>query len=67
MKEYLNSCNDVMTHYNTTQNGLSSNEAATRLESNGKNKLQEGKKESLFVKFLKQFAEPMTIILLVAA
>ena len=67
MKEYLNSCNVVMTHYNTTQNGLSSNEAATRLESNGKNKLQEGKKESLFVKFLKQFAEPMTIILLVAA
>lgn len=67
MKEYLKSCDEVMTHYNTTQNGLSSNESAARLASNGKNKLQEGKKESLFVKFLKQFAEPMTIILLVAA
>jgi magnesium-transporting ATPase (P-type) len=45
MKEYLKSCDEVMTHYNTTQNGLSSNESAARLASNGKNKLQEGKKE----------------------
>ena len=67
MKEYLKSSNEVMTHYDTTENGLSSSEAAIRLENNGKNKLKEGKKESLLVKFLKQFAEPMTIILLVAA
>ncbi len=67
MKDYLKSSNEVMTHYNTTENGLSSNEASVRLENNGKNKLKEGKKESLLIKFLKQFAEPMTIILLVAA
>ena len=47
--------------------GLSSTEAAARLEKNGKNKLAEGKKEGLLKRFLKQLAEPMTIILLVAA
>ena len=49
------------------EEGLSSSEASVRLEKNGKNKLLEAKKESLFVRFLKQLAEPMTIILLVAA
>ena len=67
MKEYLHSCNEVIANYNTTENGLSSKEASLRLANNGKNKLKEGKKESLFIRFLKQFAEPMTIILLVAA
>ncbi len=67
MKEYLKASGEVMTHYNTSENGLSSSEATIRLENNGKNKLKEGKKESLLIKFLKQFAEPMTIILLVAA
>ena len=42
-------------------------EAEKRLEANGKNKLVEGKKESLIRRFFKQLAEPMTIILLVAA
>lgn len=67
MKEYLKSSRDVIKEYNSSIDGLSSSEASVRLERNGKNKLKEGKKESLFIKFLKQFAEPMTIILLVAA
>ncbi len=67
MKEYLKSSEEVLNEQNTSLNGLTETEANNRLEKNGKNKLAEGKKESLIVKFLKQFAEPMTIILLVAA
>ena len=67
MKEYLRTKEDVLKELNVDENGLSSNEANIRLEKNGKNKLAEGKKESLFHRFLKQLAEPMTIILIVAA
>ena len=67
MKEYLRSSAEVIEEVSTSLDGLSSDEAATRLEKNGKNKLVEGKKESLIVRFFKQLAEPMTIILLVAA
>ena len=47
--------------------GLTSAEAEVRLEKNGKNKLAEGKKEGIVKKFLKQLADPMIIVLLVAA
>ena len=67
MKEYLKSSEEVIKEQNTSYEGLSTSEADLRLEKNGKNKLAEGKKESLVVRFFKQFAEPMTIILLVAA
>ena len=67
MKEYLKSSNEVLKELNTDENGLSNEEAAKRLEANGKNKLAEGKKETLFVRFMKQLSEPMTIILLIAA
>jgi Ca2+-transporting ATPase len=67
MKEYLRSSAEVLEEVSTTTEGLSADESAARLEKNGKNKLAEGKKESLIVKFFKQLAEPMTIILLVAA
>ena len=67
MKEYLKTANEVINEQNTSLNGLSEQEAKARLEKNGKNKLAEAKKETLLVRFLKQFAEPMTIILLVAA
>lgn len=67
MKEYLKSSSEVINEHKSAVDGLSSDEASVRLEKYGKNKLKEGKKESLFVKFLKQFAEPMTIILIIAA
>ncbi len=67
MKEYLSEVSQVMTEQNTIADGLSSSEAAQRLEKHGHNKLAEGKKESIFVKFLKELADPMIIILLVAA
>ncbi|MBR5880448.1 MAG: HAD-IC family P-type ATPase, partial [Clostridia bacterium] len=47
--------------------GLTSAEAQKRLEQNGKNKLAAAKGKSLFRRFLEQLADPMIIILLVAA
>ena len=67
MKEYLVDSREVLSELKTSEAGLSSAEAAKRLEENGANKLKEGKKESLFKRFMHQLAEPMTIILLVAA
>ena len=47
--------------------GLSAAEAASRLQSNGPNKLAAGKKESSFQAFLRQYRDFMQIVLLVAA
>ncbi len=67
MKEYLSSSAEVIESVGSSEHGLSAAEASARLEKNGKNKLAEGKKESLIHRFFKQLAEPMTIILIVAA
>ena len=67
MKEYLSSSSEVLQHVSSSDAGLTKAEAEKRLEQNGKNKLVEGKKESMLHRFLKQLAEPMTIILIVAA
>ena len=67
MSFYLKSKDEVLTELQSSENGLSATESAARLEKYGKNKLVEGKKESLLHRFFKQLAEPMTIILLVAA
>ncbi len=67
MKHYLETTASVLSEVRSTENGISSAEAESRLEQNGKNKLAEGKHESLIHRFLKQLCEPMTIILLVAA
>ncbi len=67
MKEYLEKVSDVFANVNSGESGLSSDEARQRLEKNGKNKLAEGKKESLLHRFLRQLADPMIIILIIAA
>ena len=67
MKFYCESEEKVLQNVGSQKDGLSSTEAEKRLSANGKNKLIEGKKESLIKRFFKQLAEPMTIILLVAA
>lgn len=48
-------------------NGLTKDEAEERIKKYGKNKLAEKKKESILVKFLKQFNDFMIIILIIAA
>ncbi len=67
MKEYLKSKDDVLSKVKSGYAGLSSVEASSRLEQNGKNKLAEGKKTSIVKRFLSQLADPMIIILIVAA
>ena len=67
MKFYCEDESKVFEHVSSQKEGLTTEEAEKRLFQNGKNKLVEGKKESLIVRFFKQLAEPMTIILLVAA
>lgn len=47
--------------------GLNDNQVKINNEKYGKNKLQEGKKTSLFVRFLLQFKDVLIIILIVAA
>ena len=67
MKYYLNQTDAVLKELESDVNGLTQAEAEHRLSRNGKNKLDEGKKTPVIVKLLKQFIEPMTIILIVAA
>jgi Ca2+-transporting ATPase len=67
MKYYCSEIDEVLTDVKSTREGLSSAEAEQRLAENGKNKLAEGKKDSLLKRFLKQLADPMIIILLAAA
>ena len=66
-KLYNRSAQEVLDELNSGANGLSSTEAAQRLEKYGPNKLKEGKKPSLLQRFLTQLKDPMLIILLVAA
>ena len=67
MKHYLESVESVFNEVKSTEKGLSSAEAEKRLAENGKNKLKEAEKESLFKKFINSLADPMIIMLLVAA
>ena len=67
MKYYLESTQSVLNELSTTENGLTSAEAESRLEKYGKNKLAEGKKDGLVKRFFAQLADPMIIILIVAA
>ena len=67
MKEYLSGSDEVLRELQSESGGLSSAEAARRLEEHGKNKLKEGKKESLIHKFFMELKDPMIIILIVAA
>ena len=64
---YLQSVEDVFKEVQSSPSGLSSQEAASRLEKYGTNTLQEGKKKSLLEKFVDQFKDFMILVLLVAA
>ncbi len=67
MKEYLSSLEEVLKEQNSSQEGLSTGEARERLSKYGKNELEKGRKTSLLQRFLKELADPMIIILIVAA
>ena len=67
MKFYLEQTESVFSQVKSSESGLSSSEAEKRLSENGKNKLKEGKKKSIFSRVMAQLSDPMIIILIVAA
>ena len=67
MKYYCEEKERVIAELESSENGLSESEAERRLAENGPNKLKAAKKDSIIKQFLKQLADPMIIILLVAA
>lgn len=67
-KEYLASAEDVLAAQSSNaETGLSAAEAASRLASVGPNKLDEEEKTPMWKRFFEQMADPMVIMLLVAA
>lgn len=67
MQFYLKSIEDSVSQVESQTGGLTEKEAEARLQRNGKNKLKEAEKDSLLKRFLSQMADPMIIILIVAA
>lgn len=67
MKTYLSTPSQVLKDQDSTPEGLSAQEAARRLASVGPNKLDEGKQTPLLLRFLRQLADPMILILIAAA
>ena len=67
MRYYCEETETTLNELSTTAEGLSAEEAARRLEANGKNRLADAPGKSLIRRFLEQMADPMIIILLVAA
>ena len=67
MQVYRQTPEQVLAEVRSADKGLDPAQAAKRLEESGPNRLQEGKKDSLLKRLLKQLADPMIIILIVAA
>ena len=67
MKEFLSDAAEVIKNLETSPQGLSEEQAEKRRQKYGLNKLAEQKKDSIFKKFLKELANPMVIVLIVAA
>jgi Ca2+-transporting ATPase len=67
MQDYLKSVAQVLEEQQVQENGLTQQEVSEREGKFGKNKLTEAKKATILERFLKQLADPMIIILIVAA
>ena len=68
MKEYLSSADDVLSAQGADgESGLSEAVASERLAKHGPNKLKEEEKTPLWIRFFQQMADPMVIMLIVAA
>lgn len=65
--EYLQSAGEVLCSQGSQRGGLTSQEAAARLEKHGPNRLQEAKKITNLQRFLQQLKDPMLLILMAAA
>jgi Ca2+-transporting ATPase len=68
MKEYLEQAGEVVQEQaSSLEQGLDSAKAAARLEKIGPNRLKEAAKDPLWKRFFAMMADPMVIILIVAA
>lgn len=67
MNYYTEESERVLRDVESSLHGLSGAEAEQRLARNGRNKLKQPPKVSLFSRFMKQIADPMIIILICAA
>ncbi len=67
MNFYRSTAEEALTELSVTQEGLDGEGARKRLEQNGPNKLAEGKSTPLIVRFFRQMADPMILILIAAA
>ena len=67
MRFYCEEKEAALQEVQSTAEGLGSEEAARRLEANGRNRLADAPKKSLVRRFFEQMADPMILILLVAA
>lgn len=66
-QEYLQSKSAILEQYQTTEQGLSSENAARLLAESGLNEIAEGKKKTLLQRVLEQVKDPMIIVLIAAA
>lgn len=67
MKHYLEEIDEVLKEVKSSKEGITSDEASKRQQVEGKNKLKEKEKESILKRIIKSLADPMIIMLLVAA
>ncbi len=67
MEYYQKNIKEVLKNLNTSEKGLSQKEAAQRLKINGKNKIEDTKKQSKLKKFLNQFKDLMILLLFLAS
>ena len=68
MKEYLASADDVLGELSSNEeSGLTAAEASSRLSQYGPNELEKEEKTPLWKRFFEQMADPMVIMLIVAA
>ena len=67
MNYYQSTAEDVLGEMKSSPEGLSQEEARLRLSEYGPNKLAEKKKTPLIVRFFKQMADPMILVLIAAA
>ena len=67
-REYLACAEDVLEQQGSSKTGgLTASAAAERLASVGPNKLDEAEKTPMWIRFFQQMADPMVIMLIVAA
>ena len=66
-KEYLKSSEEILQELQTSHQGLTDQQAETRLAQYGENRLQEGRKTTMLERFVEELKDPMLIMLMGAA